>query len=395
MMEVINIAPPNYSEAIKSRKLDNILEKRINPENFFKDWNSMLELPINFDAEQVVSELKLENGSRDKSDDDSKYDVQNLWGESNSSFTPFFGTGHTLGHGTGSTYNWENYYNKQNHDPHYEYDASNYNNNFNNYSNYNVTKCSSITVSEDKYTIFEYIQKLIPDFYDNIEIKYKEFFDEKYNVAKTIRSNDEMFFHKNKFLDDDMKQFIEELYKEYIPMFEQLFDDENHVAKFLKNAMKTKNKDSNSHYFIELFDKFSIFTPTYIGKLYFDKLMEFKDTDKPKEEVRELIKQTLEEKKNKVRKVLRKFRADMLEKTEEFDKRKNDVEYHLSDEGGDYENFETLTVDLMYLVIFYSKKLIKMNVYPIHLLLSDIIKKFVKIDLDDFTHIYDDLSYTI
>lgn len=376
-MEVINISPPNYTNIMKSNY-------NIDPKNFYLNWNSILEVPISFDSEKIISELKLNNDEDENmieipmvesDDDNTDYDIASFFDTDNNSEDNNSENNNFEHNKLNSSYNWQNYTNN---------------------SNLNFDQ---ISIPKNKYTIFEFIKELIPDFYDNLEISYRAFYDLNYNVSLTIKDDDEIFFNNNKFLDEDIKKYIDELLKEYIPMFEQLFDDDNHVAKFLKNAIKLKangyfkNNEYNSIFFIELVKEYAVFIPSFIGEIYYNKLIELKNT-KSKDEIRQIVKQELENKKNNVKNILKKFRTDILLKAEEYDERKNNVEYHLS-YGDDFENFETLTNDIIYLVIFYSKKLIKEDVYPIHLLLSDIIKKYIKIDLDNFIHINNNLTYSI
>ena len=345
-MEIINVTPA------------------IDSQNFFNNWDSTYELSKDFNVDDMIDNLKLQNVENKSSDEEEYFN-------SPPSYTPF--------EGTDNTHDWQKYYNTRHVD---------------HYSNRGINQWDDITIAQNEYTVFEYIKKQIPSFYDNIKIEYKEFYDDKYNVAKVIKNNNNMFFNNNKFLDDDFRKLLDTLYKEYIPMFEKLFDDNNHVTKFLKSATMSNNKDSNSHFFIELFKEYEIFIPTDIAEIYFNKLIEYKDSDTPKEQVRILVKNILDQNKNNAKIILRKFREDLLLKIEEFDKKTNDVEYHLSG-GSDYELFEEFTVDIMYLIIFYARKLIVLGVYPVHHIMADIIKQYTKMDLDYFTHNNNKLAYSI
>ena len=295
----------------------NYNEIKSNNYEFYKNWTSTLELPSNFDVNQFVSNLSLSNNNNNNNNDS----LLDIFPE----------------------------------------------------------EIDGINIPEDKYTIFEYIQKFIPDFYEKIDIDYQEFFNNKYNIAKTIRAHDELFFNKNKLIDDDIKQYIDDLYKEYIQIFEQLFDDENHVSKFLNN-------NTNGNQFVELVNNYSIFSPLYIAKILFNNLLQYKDMDKPKNEIINIVLHILENDKNNVKKILQDFKKDIIIKFLEYNKRKNDVEYYLLEDGDDIENFKVFTTDIMYLVIFYSRKLIKLDIYPIHKILSNILEKYIHINLDNLTH---------
>lgn len=185
------------------------------------------------------------------------------------------------------------------------------------------------------------IKKHIENFYDNIYIPYIFFKKNDWDIKKTLLENKDILYYNEKYLINDDKKIFNNIFKNYVKMIEKIMSNELYI--YLKKEDNNLKKIINSY----------PISPIYIIELYKNNKIDELD------EIMEKVKK--EKKKFKI--IFKKIIKEYVYNTSK------DLVYKLG-------FINSVLMEILKL----ADKLIKLNVYAIHSIISNIIDDILPLD---------------
>jgi len=308
---------------------------------FFKSWENNLSIFNNYNIDKLIQNLSENINMKDNSESESESKSESD-SDSDSDFDSNEG-------------NWEQIYDSMNKSSRFEQ------------SNYQP----EITIMEENYTSYEYIKKYMSNFYNNINISYREIYNNNYKLEDIIKNKN--IFFSNIYIDNNTGiEYINKLNEKYIILLNNIFIDKN-----LKDLLK----EYDNNYFIQICNTFHIFSPSYIAQKYHNNILKYGELNKDmlREELTNLI--------NDIKVLISKFKNELILIIEEYNNKKNDVKLILENRNYDYILFEDYILDMTYLILFYCNKLLDYNILPIHKIIVNIFNKYTNINIKNIINI--------
>ncbi|BCS83287.1 hypothetical protein QLL95_gp0836 [Cotonvirus japonicus] len=219
------------------------------------------------------------------------------------------------------------------------------------------------------------IKRFISDFFDNIYVPYKYFRKDSWNILETLNNNEDILFFNKNFMTKSDKDRFYEVFDKFVIMVGEILCSDSDLYECLKNMPDTSihriNKNSDEYYILSLFNnrKYCYISPVHILQIYDKYSRKYTDQNlklKTENELNSIIKN--------VRKEINIFKTTYDNLTMSYVCEKP------------FDNAETDTYvkgfvnSIMLEILDFAEKLIDLNIYAVHIIITEIIDYCIPLD---------------
>jgi len=237
----------------------------------------------------------------------------------------------------------------------------------------------SETTNEQNKTICRQINVQLREFFDDIYISFNCFKRNEWKISKVLYDNEDALFYNELFFTGNDNMKFNEVFAKYIAMIEEIMTADNQLYVFLKNWTDKSNfrwkanlKSQNSYLKGILTNgNYQIISPSYITDIYCELGKQYRDNEA-------LLKQLFE---NKLNHITHNTRTE----TSKFKQAFNSLlESYVYEQPLEYEQRPLYTLaflnGIVMTIMDYAEKLIDLNVYAIHAIISQLIEYYIPLD---------------
>ncbi len=218
------------------------------------------------------------------------------------------------------------------------------------------------------------LNDFLPWLFKNIKIKYVDFrADVLSGSLKTVfENNAHLVFYGHIYTKADAEcvKYFKTNLKKYFKLFDQIFEDDTHLVKFL-HAVYKDPYNADDHIFIQLAQKYQYLSPNYIANIYYTQIIAVEENSKDATEA------LLNKQYSICKSYMEEFKKKFIELVRNFFK----LDYHS-------DNSRKFIIDVHILINRYIGLLLEIEIYCPKLLISKITDKILPLkewnDSDDF-----------
>lgn len=225
----------------------------------------------------------------------------------------------------------------------------------------------------DFHRICRLLRLNIPDFYDNIYIPFDYFKAGKWDVLNVISENKDAIYYNKTHIYPKNKKYFDKVFKVYLETIMEIFNPKHNLFVFFEKWTDTSGvnwrgiKQKTYLYSLLHNSDYSHFSPIYLHDLYLEAIKKYgPELSLVKKRVETILDAQLE----KVGKILENFEEDFIKIVDNFVYVKDSKKVLESD----------LINNTIVLILKYTEKLLKENIYCIHPIISGIIDFSLPLD---------------